>query len=146
MRKSKKQKEDRYFLLTMLLSVLSILCFEITFFKEYKVFRMVWFAIFLFFELWISKIIGSENELKKSLLSIVISSLSIVLFDMLMMVFSNQVISYIEIGKYFFLYFFCFSFYIVSYQKFFSKKKILSKILFVSILLSNLLLNYFILK
>lgn len=146
MRKSKKQKEDRYFLLTMLLSVLSILCFEVTFFKEYKVFMMVWLSIFLFFELWLSRIIGSENELKKSWLSIVISSLSIVLFDMIIMVFSNQIISYIEIGKYFLLYFFCFSLYTVSYQKFFLKKKILSKILFAGILLSNLLLNFIILK
>ena len=50
MRKSKKQKEDRYYLLTMVLGALSILSYEIIFFKEYKIFVMIWFLVFLFIE------------------------------------------------------------------------------------------------
>lgn len=146
MKKSKKQKEDRYFLLTMLLSVLSILSYEIIFFKEYKVFIMIWFFVFLFLELCISRTICNENELKNSFFSIVISSLFIILSYMIIMIFSNQIISYIGIGKYFFVYFFHFSFFIVGYQKFFQKKKILSNFFLGSILLSNLLFHYFILK
>lgn len=144
MRKSKNQKEDRYYLLTVLLSVLSILCFEVTFFKEYQVFVMLWFGVFIFLELWISRIIAVENELKKSYLSVLISFLSIILFDMLIMTFSNQMISYVEIGKYAFVYLFCLSIFIFSCNKLYPKKKVLSNFLFIGILLSNLLLDYFI--
>lgn len=146
MRKSKKQKEDRYFLLTMVLGALSILSYEIVFFKEYKIFVMIWFLVFLFLELNVSRIICSENELKKSYFSILISSLSILLSYMIIIIFSNQIISYLEIGKYFFLYFTHFSLYVVCYHKFFQKKKIQSNLFFGSVLLSILLFHYFILK
>ncbi len=146
MRKSKKQKENRYFLLTMILGALSILSYEIIFFKEYKIFVMVWFFVFLFLELNVSRIIGSENNLKMTYFSILISSLSIILSYMIIIIFSNQIISYIEIGKYFFLYLFHFSLYVVGYHKFFRKKKIQSNFFFGVILLSILFFHYFILK
>lgn len=144
MKKSKKQKEDRYFLLALLLSILSILCLEVTFFREYRIIMLICFSVFTFLELFVCSIIIKENERKHSYLALVLSSLAVVLFDMLLMTFSNQMISYLEIGKYILIYLCCFGAFIFFYSYCYPKKKLLSKFVFIIILLSNLLLTYFI--
>lgn len=141
MKKNKKRElEDKYYLLTIILTEISCLCFIITYFSFPLVLNIILFSIMIILELLLSAKISIENKLKKSILSLSISSLSIILLYMIISTFSNHILKYLIIGKYFILYVIFLLLNMINYNYLYKNKKILANIILTSIYILYLIL------
>lgn len=128
----KKEMEDRYYLLTIILTEISCFCYIMTYLSFPIVLNILLYSLMILLELFFLRKISMENDINKSLLSFSISSLSIILIDMIIVTFSNNILSFIKIGKYFVLYL-LFSLLILLNYKYNTKRKILTDMISISI-------------
>ena len=144
-RLTKKEKDERYFLITIMFSLVSVINFLLYYFKLNLIVGIFLFFVLSILELYIFNKIISNKVLKQDYLSFLISILSILLYYLIITTFSNRLFSIVEVGLYLISYLVFNGLFLLN-NIFIKKKKILYTIFNVSILIINLVSYIFILR
>ncbi len=144
-RLTKKEKDERYFLITIMFSLVSVINFLLYYFKLNLIVGIFLFFVLSILELYIFNKIISNKVLKQDYLSFLISILSILLYYLIITTFSNRLFSIVEVGLYLISYLVFNGLFLLN-NIFIKKKKILYTIFNVSILIINLISYIFILR